>query len=97
MKLYFDPRSRAVIARWMLDECGADYELVPVALAKGEHKRPEYRAIHPAGKLPALVLAERLPEARLAPAAGMPERGRYLSPVERELGEGPYPVAEASA
>jgi glutathione S-transferase len=94
MKLYFDPHSRAVIARWMLDECGADYELVPVALAKGEHKRPEYLAIHPAGKLPALVdggtrlfecaaiclyLAERFPEAKLAPAVGTPERGRYLS------------------
>ncbi|RYF27130.1 MAG: glutathione S-transferase family protein, partial [Comamonadaceae bacterium] len=26
MKLYFNPHSRAVIAKWMLDECGAAYE-----------------------------------------------------------------------
>ena len=28
MKLYFNPKSRALIARWMLDECGAAYDTV---------------------------------------------------------------------
>ena len=28
MKLYFNPQSRAVIARWMLDECGVEYQIV---------------------------------------------------------------------
>jgi len=94
MKLYFNPQSRAVIARWMLDECGAEYEIVPIDLAMGEHKRSEYLKINPAGKLPALVdgsarifenaaicihLADRFPEAHLAPAIGSPQRGRYLS------------------
>lgn len=94
MKLYFNPRSRAVIAKWMLDECGAQYELVPIDLQKREHKTPEFLAINPAGKLPALVdgqsrvfenaaiclyLAEKFPEAHLAPPIGAPERGRYLS------------------
>jgi hypothetical protein len=36
MKLYFNPQSRAVIARWMLDECGVDYGIVPVDLVKGD-------------------------------------------------------------
>jgi predicted RNA-binding protein with PUA-like domain len=31
MKLYFNPQSRAVVSKWMLDECGAEYEL-PSAL-----------------------------------------------------------------
>ncbi len=94
MKLYFNPRSRAVVARWMLDECGARYELVPIDLAKREQKAPEFLKINPAGKLPALVdgdarvfesaaiclyLADRFPEAKLAPQVGTPERGRYLS------------------
>jgi len=94
MKLYFNPQSRAVIAKWMLDECGAVYELVHIDLEKREHKSPEYKAINPAGKLPALVdgdvrlfenaaiclyLADKFPEKRLAPAIGTPERGRYLS------------------
>ena len=34
MKLYYNPQSRAVIAKWMLDECGADYEIVPIDFTK---------------------------------------------------------------
>jgi glutathione S-transferase len=94
MKLYFNPQSRAVIAKWMLDECGADYQIVPIDLAMGENKRVEYLKINPAGKLPALVdgearifenvaiclyLADRFPEANLAPKIGDPQRGRYLA------------------
>jgi glutathione S-transferase len=94
MKLYFNPKSRAVIARWMLDECGADYEIVPVDFEKREHKTPEFLKINPAGKLPALVdgdskifegaaiclyLGDKFPQANLAPKIGAPERGRYLS------------------
>lgn len=94
MKLYFNAQSRAQIAKWMLDECGAEYEVVNIDLEKGEQKSPEFKAINPAGKLPALVdgdvrifeyaaiclyLAEKFPEKRLAPAIGTPERGRYLS------------------
>ncbi len=94
MKLYFNPKSRAVIVKWMLDECGASYDVVPIDLQKREHKTPEFLKINPAGKLPALVdgdarlfetaaiglyLAEKFPEAGLAPLAGSPERGRFLS------------------
>jgi len=93
-KLYFNPQSRAVIAKWLLDEAGADHEIVPIDFAKGEHKTPAFRRINPAGKLPALVdgearifenpaialyVAEKFPAARLAPYVGTPERGRFLS------------------
>jgi glutathione S-transferase len=96
MKLYFNPQSRAVVAKWMLDECGAKYDLVPIDLVKGEQKSPEFLRINPAGKLPALVdgdarlfenaaialyLADRFAEAHLAPKIDAPERGRYLSLV----------------
>ena len=62
--------------------------------SKGEQKRPSSCEINPAGKLPALVdgearlfenaaiclyLADRFPEAKLAPKIGAPERGRYLA------------------
>ncbi|HEY4366917.1 MAG TPA: glutathione S-transferase family protein [Steroidobacteraceae bacterium] len=94
MKLYFNPKSRATIAKWMLDECGAQYEIVPIDFEKREHKAPEFLAINPAGKLPALVdeharifegaaiglyLGDKFPEANLAPPIGSPNRGRYLS------------------
>jgi glutathione S-transferase len=78
----------------MLDECGAKYEIVPIDFNKREHKAPEFLKINPAGKLPALVdgdakvfegaaicmyLADKFPEAELAPKIAAPERGRYLS------------------
>jgi glutathione S-transferase len=94
MRLYYNPKSRAVIAKWMLDECAAKYEIVPIDFEKREHKTPEFLNINPAGKLPALVdgnskifetaaiclyLGDKFPQANLAPAIGAPERGRYLS------------------
>jgi glutathione S-transferase len=94
MKLYYNPQSRAVISKWMLDECGANYEIVPIDFTKLEHKTPEFLKINPAGKLPALVdgdskifegaaiclyLGDKFLEANLAPKIGAPERGRYLS------------------
>ena len=94
MKLYYNPQSRAVIAKWMLDECAAQYEIVAIDFAKREHKTPEFLKINPAGKLPALVdgeakifegtaiclyLGDKFPAANLAPKIGAPERGRYLS------------------
>jgi len=94
MKLYYNPQSRAVIAKWMLDECSAQYEIVRIDFAKREHKTPEFLKINPAGKLPALVdgdskvfegaaiclyLGEKFPEVNLAPKVGQPEWGRYLS------------------
>jgi glutathione S-transferase len=94
MKLYYNPRSRAAIAKWMLDECGVDYEIVPIDFERREHKAPEFLKINPAGKLPALVdgdskifesaaiclyLGDKFPEANFAPKIGTPARGRYLS------------------
>ena len=34
MKLYSNPKSCATIAKWLLDECGANYEIVPIDFAK---------------------------------------------------------------
>jgi len=94
MKLYFNPQSRALIAKWMLDETGAKYDIVPIDLQKKEQKSPEFLKINPAGKLPALAdgdvhvfegaaiglyLGDKFPEAKLAPPIGSPQRGRYLS------------------
>jgi glutathione S-transferase len=51
MKLYYNPKSRAVIAKWMLDECGVNYEIVPVDFEKRQHTTPEFLNINSAGKL----------------------------------------------
>jgi glutathione S-transferase len=55
IKLYdfsLSPRARKV--RITLTAKGLEYEKVPIDITKGEQKTPEYLAIHPYGKVPAL-------------------------------------------
>ena len=83
MKLYGFPPTRSIRVLWTLRELGVDFELVNVNLRAGEHRRPEFLALNPAGKLPVLVdgelvltesvaivlyLAEKYPEKGLLPA-----------------------------
>lgn len=90
---YTNPFSRGRIAHWMLEEVGADYRVELVNFERGEHKRPEFLAINPMGKLPTIVhrgvvvteaaaictyLADAFPEAKLAPSANEAARGTYL-------------------
>ena len=89
---YHNPMSRGRIVRWMLEEVGAPYETKIVNLEKRENKAPEYLAVNPMGKVPAIVhngtvvtetaaicayLADAFPRAGLAPALGDPARGTY--------------------
>jgi glutathione S-transferase len=54
MKLYGVPMSRAARSIWAAEEVGVDYELVPTNFV-GDSKTPEYLAINPNGRIPALV------------------------------------------
>ncbi|MCV2867865.1 glutathione S-transferase family protein [Defluviimonas sp. WL0002] len=57
--LYSNPMSRGRIARWMLEEIGQPYQVR--YLDYGEQmKAPEYLAINPMGKVPALVHGDRV-------------------------------------
>src|SRR5262245_1114581 len=86
---YTNPMSRGRIAHWMLEEVGAHYRTEYVSFGPAM-KSPEYLAINPMGKVPALrhgdtvvtecaaicaYLADAFPEAGLAPPPG--ERGAY--------------------
>lgn len=88
---YTNPQSRGRIVRWMLEEVGQPYRTQVLAF-DGAQKSPEYLAINPMGKVPAIVhrgmvvtegaaicayLADAFPEAGLAPAHGDPLRGTY--------------------
>jgi glutathione S-transferase len=79
---YFNPQSRARIARWMLEEVGEPYREHLLGYADSM-KAPDYLAINPMGKVPAIVhdgrvvtecaavcayLADAFPDAGLAPA-----------------------------
>jgi glutathione S-transferase len=78
---YTNPQSRGRIIRWMLEEVGADYDTEIVAYDR--MKRPDYLAVNPMGKVPAIrhrghvvtecaaicaYLADVFPEAGLAPS-----------------------------
>jgi glutathione S-transferase len=93
MKLYWSPRSRAFTALWMMEEAGQPYERVLTDISTGAQNTPGYLAINPMGKVPALqdgeatmgeaaaicaYVAERCPDAKLAPPVGDPRRARYL-------------------
>jgi glutathione S-transferase len=55
MKLYGFPPTRSLRVLWMLRELGVEFDFVKVDLAAGENRRPEFRALNPAGKVPVLV------------------------------------------
>lgn len=55
LKLYGGAFSRAAIVKWYLEELGVPYEFVLLDMKNGEHKQPEYLAINPIGKVPAIV------------------------------------------
>jgi glutathione S-transferase len=93
LTFYHAPNSRSAGTRALLEELGAAYELHPLDLKAGDQRRPDYLAINPLGKVPAIVhqgeliteqgaiytyLADLFPEAGLAPPIGDRLRGPYL-------------------
>src|SRR3974390_3364669 len=88
---YHHPMPRARIVRWMLEEVGEPYQTKILEFGRSM-KGPEYLAINPMGKVPALrhgqtvvteaaaicaYLADAFPKAGLAPPPGSHERGPY--------------------
>ncbi|MBP5973769.1 glutathione S-transferase family protein [Brasilonema sp. CT11] len=55
LKLYGGARSRASIVQWYLEELEVPYEFVKLDMQAGEHRQPQYLAINPIGKVPAIV------------------------------------------
>jgi glutathione S-transferase len=91
-KLFWSPGSAAMAPQAVLEEIGAPYDMVKLDVAGREHQQAEYRRFNPTGRIPTLVhgdfvifetaaicqyLADRHPEAGLAPLAGSTARGRY--------------------
>jgi glutathione S-transferase len=90
---FHNPHSRASMTRALLEELGAAFELCVIDFRGNEQLSPEYRAINPMGKVPAIRhdgvvvtetvaifihLADLYSEAGLAPALDDPDRGPYL-------------------
>ncbi|ALL68425.1 Glutathione S-transferase [Paraburkholderia caribensis MBA4] len=82
LRLFYSPEACSLAAHIALEETGAPFDHYRVALGEGEQDRPEYRAINPKGRVPAIVdgdlvvtecpavllyIARRFPEANLWP------------------------------
>ena len=93
MQLYWSPKTRAFSGIWVMEEAGQPYERVLTDINTGAQKAPDFLAVNPMGKVPALkdgeatlgeqaaicaYVAERCPDAGLAPSLGDPRRARYL-------------------
>jgi glutathione S-transferase len=90
---YHSPQTRSLGVRILLEELGAPHQLHNLNMKTGEQRKPEYLAINPMGKVPAIshngalvteqvaiyiYLPDVFAEKGLAPAIGDPLRGPYL-------------------
>ncbi|MDY0882161.1 glutathione S-transferase family protein [Dongia soli] len=92
--LYYSPGAASMAPQAVLEEIAVPFKLQKIDTANGEHQQPAYLALNPAGKIPALTLpdgttmaecagiciflADRHPEAGLAPAPTDRARPAYL-------------------
>ena len=93
LTLYHGSPSRSSIVLWMLEEVGEPYDIHLLSFEKGENRAPDYLAVNPMGKVPALrhgdtvitevaaictYLADEFPNAKFNVPVGTPQRGVYL-------------------
>ncbi|MGC1550058.1 MAG: glutathione S-transferase C-terminal domain-containing protein [Rhodanobacter sp.] len=87
------PNSRSGGTRALLEELGVTFDMHVLNFKSAQQRQPEYLAVNPMGKVPAILhegaliteqpavfiyLADLYPEAKLAPPIGDPLRGPYL-------------------
>lgn len=93
VKLFHAPKTRSTGALCLLEELGVEYDIHVLNMKAGEHKKAEYLAVNPLGKVPAILhdgalvteqaavyiyLADLYGDKGLAPRIGQPLRGPYL-------------------
>jgi len=93
LTLYHASPSRSSVVLWMLEEIGELYDIHLLSLSAGDNLKPDYLAVNPMGKVPALshngtiitevaaictYLADAFPQKKLNVPIGTPQRGVYL-------------------
>lgn len=91
---YFAPGSSSMAPHIALQEVGASFVAKPISFNKKEHHFPEFLAINPEGKVPALLIGDRVltevaailyylarkyPEARLWPEGDLEQEAQVVS------------------
>ncbi|MEK9970130.1 MAG: glutathione S-transferase N-terminal domain-containing protein [Ferrovibrio sp.] len=82
LNLFYAAHTCALASHIALEEAGADYTITRISFASSDQRKPEYLAINPKGRVPALVtdrgvltetpamlayIAQSFPQAKLAP------------------------------
>ena len=93
MKIYHAPNTRSVRILWLFEELGLSYELEHYKLGDSEMRTPEYRKIHPMGRVPVLedgavkifesgaiiqYVLEKYGQGKFIPTLDAPNFARYL-------------------
>ena len=93
MKIYHAPNTRSVRILWLFEELGLSYELEHYKLGDPEMRTPEYRKIHPLGRVPVLedgavkifesgaiiqYVLEKYGQGKFIPTPDAPNFARYL-------------------
>lgn len=94
LTLYYSPGASSMAPHITLHEAGASFEGRPVSFARKEHRSPEFLAVNPEGKVPALLIdgrlltevagilfyvAKRFPEAKLLPEHDIEAEAQVVS------------------
>ena len=92
IRIHHVPRTRSMRVIWLCEELGLSYEIVPVDFSAAYRSTPEWRALSPTGKVPAMeddgfsmfesgamvdYILERYGEGRLRPTQGTEESAHY--------------------
>ena len=95
IKLYYSPGACSTASYLALEEAGADYSVERVNFAANQQQSPEYKAINPKGRVPAMItdrgvltetpailafIAQSYPNAKLAGAGRDGPTTRLRSP-----------------
>jgi glutathione S-transferase len=90
--LYYFPGNASFAPHVLLNEAGAEHQLKKIDRNAGAHKEPDYLALNPAGRIPALEddglvmfesaaiclhLCDKHPEMNMVPPVGTPKRAIF--------------------
>jgi len=88
IQFYTNPQSRGLIVHWMLEELGEPFDMHVIEYGE-QMKGPEYLAINPMGKVPAIqhkgTTVTEVPAICSYLAAAYPEKGLIPKPGSAEL------------
>jgi glutathione S-transferase len=87
MTLYEFGPTRSIRVRWTLQELGMDFQSRTVDLRAGEHRRPEFLRLNPAGRVPVLVDGDLVLNESVAIALYLAEKDRDKRFVPTDLAQ----------